>query len=208
MTIFVIRDGELVLDSDEILTIPQFAKIYKNDKTKDKQNAFKRFAYIYQMCDYKSLPNQEGYSEKEAHKYSVEVADLPADYRPSSDVVAAMKEYKKMRYNVLRESVLELKKSFKTIINVIGNARVRLNDNINNDMDGKTEEEKNAIIAASIELITKLISLSTSLNKQIEELGKTLAKIHKEETESKEGIVRGDTEYTTSLDGDPDIEGY
>lgn len=201
MNIFVIRDGKLTLDSDEILTIKEFAKIYENDKTNSKVQAFKYFTYIYQRCDYKSLPNQEGFSNKESHEYAIEVADLPLGYKPTQDIIDAMNKYIKIRYNVLRESVLSLKKSFKTIIKVVDSARKRLETNLND------ENANNETVTASIEIISKLLTLSNSLNNQVKLLGDTLNQIHKEDIESKESEVRGNKEYSGSLDGDPDIEG-
>lgn len=202
MNIFTIRNGKLELDSDEILLIKEFARIYENDKTEKKLDAFKKFKYIYQICDYKSLPNQEGFNDKEAHSFAVEVADLDINYKPEADVKAAIKIYKRIRYNVLRESVLELKRSFKTIIQVIASARKRLEDNLD------SEDANNETVTASIDIIAKLLSLSNSLNSQIKTLSETLRQIHKEEEKAKESEIRGDKEFSESLDGDPDIEDF
>jgi hypothetical protein len=200
MNLFVIRKGKLELDHEEILLYPEFRNIYEADTTEDKLKAFKYFNYIYQIADYKSLPNQEGYSDNEAHDYAVEMADLPIAYRPTKDIIDAIKRYKRERYNVLKESIIELKRSFKSIIKIIGNARKRLEDNIETD---STEDR----IVASIEVISKLLTLSNTMNSQIKLLGETLKQLHKEEEESRNAEVRGDKEYSNSLDGDPDIEG-
>lgn len=200
MDIFVIREGKLRLNSDEILTIKPFAEIYERDKSIDKHRAFKEFNYLYQLCDYKSLPNQEGFRDKDAKSYAIEVADLELDFKPDNLILKAIEVYKKNRYNVLRESVLQLKKSFKTIINVVASAQKRLETNLADD------NANNETVTASIEIISKLLSLSNSLNTQIKLLGETLKQIDKEEQEEKEGKIRGDKNYTSSLDGDPDIE--
>jgi hypothetical protein len=53
MKIFDIIDGKVVLNADE-LSIPVFKKIYDNDKTKDKSNAFNKISYIIFMYKWDS----------------------------------------------------------------------------------------------------------------------------------------------------------
>ena len=50
MKILQLVDGEVKVDP-EILVIPEFAAVWKQDKTKHKLKAFEVFTYIYHCCD-------------------------------------------------------------------------------------------------------------------------------------------------------------
>tara|TARA_R100000406_G_C3094800_1_gene120445 strand:+ start:636 stop:1178 length:543 start_codon:yes stop_codon:yes gene_type:complete len=52
-SLFDLRDGQVVLNA-ESLAIPIFNKIWKRDKSKDKEKANREIAYIYFMCDFNS----------------------------------------------------------------------------------------------------------------------------------------------------------
>lgn len=53
MKIFQLVDGEVKIDP-EILIIPEFDAVWKQDKKKDKIDAFQNFTYIYHCCDHAS----------------------------------------------------------------------------------------------------------------------------------------------------------
>jgi hypothetical protein len=93
MKVFELKDGIIQVDPD-ILTVPEFHAVWKKDKTKNKDKAFKELAYIYHMCDYNSP-----YSNFPVIKREISVReDVIGDklYKPSKEVKAAVEKYQEL----------------------------------------------------------------------------------------------------------------
>jgi len=110
--IFTFRDNKLELDNPNILLIPEFAIIFNRDVSKNKEQAFREFNYIYQRADYRAYPVRNGLNELEAHHYAVKTAQLPESYIVPKEIENAIKKYKDEQETVVIRLNNEILRSF------------------------------------------------------------------------------------------------
>lgn len=99
MEILIFKDGEVQLARKEMELIPEFAPLLTLNYNKQagdlegrkRNRAFSEFTYIWFRHAHAS-PYRE-YNEAERHLESLATAKLPADYRKSSEMLAAEKWY-------------------------------------------------------------------------------------------------------------------
>jgi len=94
MKIFDIDDENKVIVSPEVRVVPEFAHILKRDKDRFKKQAFKEFAFIYFMADYRSvyndLPEEEKY-QKIRKDY------LDEEFGIDDSILKAIEKYKMLQ---------------------------------------------------------------------------------------------------------------
>ncbi len=91
MKLFNIQNFQVIIDP-EVLTVPQFAKIYKRDKNRTKTIAFNEFAYIYHFCDWNSPYRR--YGDPIERKEKVKEAFIHDDkWKEDQDIIEAIKAY-------------------------------------------------------------------------------------------------------------------
>ena len=90
MALFDLKNGNIVLNPDS-LALPVFKKIWKKDKTKNKEKATQEISYVYFMCDYNS-PYAVYPSLK---KRGILVKDFMKDskWKESKEILEAMEAY-------------------------------------------------------------------------------------------------------------------
>lgn len=90
---FIIKSGSVDIEP-KALFIPEFKVIYDRDKSKDKKQAMKEFAFIYFVADYKSEYNIYG-----LEKRSVIASEIMDDnkYEPDDAVLSAIMRYETMQ---------------------------------------------------------------------------------------------------------------
>ncbi len=149
--LFKLVDSDIVINKIEILTIPTFKEILRRDKgsvgDKDgrrKLQAFKEFAYIYQIADFTSKPNKDGSTTKEKHEYAISKSGLPVDYKPDVLVKSAIKIYKDKDSNSARNAIKELLKTFNLTINIFKSIRKGIENNIGKE-DMTVDQVKQAL---------------------------------------------------------------
>lgn len=194
--LFTLKDGDIVINKIEILTIPTFRKILTRDKGskgdadgRKKLFAFKEFAYIYHMADYKSTPNSAAYSRSKAHKYALTVTGLPDNYKPDSVVLKAIEYYKKEQFSLPRQTINNLTRAYGMVNNIVDKLTNTLQKWI--DKDELTVDEAKSVLN-TIELLieqgNKLPSLTQKLNLAVREL----ERLEEKELRDK---VKGTDEY-------------
>lgn len=94
MDIFTITNNSPAI-TPEALMIPEFNKIYKRDKSKDKNKALKELAYIYYSMDYKS--NYLSYSKDLREERLNEDFMEDKKYKPDQMILEAMKKYEQLQ---------------------------------------------------------------------------------------------------------------
>jgi len=94
MKLFTIQNHQVVIEP-EILTIPEFSKIYKRDKNRNKIYAFEEFAYVYHVCDWNSP--YRSYTNIEERKEKVRLAFIrDANWKEDEDIKNALKAYEEL----------------------------------------------------------------------------------------------------------------
>ncbi len=96
MRLFQYTKHTLVLNTPEILLVPEFKAIMDMDKSEDKKTAFKLFAYAYLMIDWSS-PYRE-FSEGDRQKEALKDTGLSFDYIGKTEEVQKMlRKYQQIR---------------------------------------------------------------------------------------------------------------
>lgn len=111
----------------EHLLIPEFAKIWERDKSKDKSKAKTELAYIYFKMDVKSpyLAYSKEYADEKIN------LDLfkKKEYKPDQDIIDAMKRYEEMSdtpsTNLLKAGRIGAEKLRSFILSVNMNERTK-----------------------------------------------------------------------------------
>jgi hypothetical protein len=169
--LFTLVNGELVINKIELLTITPFRNIAR----KDREIAFKEFAYIYHVADPRSLANIKGESEKDAHVTATSLVGLDTDWKPSQDVTNAIMYYRTEMTHVGSDVVLELLKTFKYNKDVIEQVRRSIGDTLSK---GKLSKDQAAeilgLIQTTIKLARDIPGLVRDLNKAISEFSKNI----------------------------------
>lgn len=117
---------KLTLNVEELLLHSEFATLINADDSENKSEAFKRFKYIYLMCDWQST--FINFTEKDRIKESLVACELrKSDITP--DVKRAMKLYIKIRDS---NPILRYAQSQKTIMDklVDYSEEVNFNDKV------------------------------------------------------------------------------
>ena len=132
------------------------ALLWTRDKSPDKIQYIKEVGVIYYLGDPKGPCLQEGLSEKESLKRSIENFDLPKDYQPNTLVWKLIKRYYNQRVGAAMENVIVLKKGLHN--NTL--AASKLNELLNEKLNE----------GASLETAASIISLMDSLNKKVSDM--------------------------------------
>lgn len=177
-SLFVIKNGDLVINKVEVLTIPSFTKILRRDKgSKGDSNgakkliAFKEFAYIFHVADIKSTPNRNGYDASKAHAYAIEKVGLEPDWKPDDVVEEAINDYKDEQENIATGTIIELLKIYSLKPLIYKKVRRSLEILINKDT--LTVEEADAAFGLLDSLIKQgstMLDITAKLTKSIKEL--------------------------------------
>jgi len=96
MKIFDIKDAQVIVNP-EILVIPAFYEVWKNDKSKNKETAFMYFTFIYHLCDYGS-PYSNYSEEKRLHSLLTDILKAKDinNYKIPPHVSVAIDEYREL----------------------------------------------------------------------------------------------------------------
>jgi hypothetical protein len=176
--LFSIQDGNIVINKIEILTIESFKTILRRDKGspgdvdgRKKLKAFREFAYIYHMADYKSVPNRNGYTYAKSRAYAIDKAGLPIDYKPDSVVKDAIKDYLDEQRSLPRETMLELIKTYGFLSKVFKKVRRNVEDKlVSESLTSEQTREILELVNLMIEQGKQLPELTGKLNKAIKDL--------------------------------------
>lgn len=207
MKLFILKNYNLEIDKDEVLLHKPFAKIFRRDRNPNKTTAFKELKYIYCIADHKSKANQDGFNETETLKYALEVSELPNNYVPDELVLEAIQLYKKLNSTVVRETNLELLKTFNNFSKAIEILREDIEFKINElkTNSGLTVDQKNSLRKALLEQLTEVMTLSGKIPKAIDDLHYSIKKVKEEEDKLDGNLMRGGQAIVDSMDPENDI---
>ena len=93
MKIFDIIGGEVVIDPARLI-IPEFKKLWKRDKTKDKRNALKEISYITFLFDLSADNPYRGYNEQDRDEILKRDLFNNINWKPDVDVLDAINKFK------------------------------------------------------------------------------------------------------------------
>lgn len=196
LKIFTIKDGDVIIHREIILTIPSFKKILTRDKDRFKKKAFKEFCYIYHRADHHSLPNRAGYTKEEAHTYAVDKSGLDKGFRPDIQVNIAIKDYRDEQGSAGRDAIVELLKTFRYYKVAITKVRNTLQSILDKDKLSYDEAVN----------VLNLIKLSIVEGKEIpiliRDLRKAVTELEVDEGAHDVDLIRG-TESTVPMSADP-----
>ena len=182
MVLFIFVDGVLQLNTPEIVLIKEFNNILVHSERCDsdpngqkKHFAFMKFNYIYQICDYKSYPNQHGLSEKEAHEFAINVSGLPNDWKLDDLTKAGIERYKQLRPSPARELNKEILATLHTSSKLVSKINRYLEKQI--EKPDFKDDDINNITTNHF----KVIDLAKKIPEQIKALNELKDAIDKEE---------------------------
>lgn len=153
MQIFIVENGELVINRPEVFLHAKLNHILRRDKDRYKKQAFRELAYIYFTTDPESPAYKNGYNEEETHLYAVEKSNLPEDWKPDKDVTDAQKEYAHINSSAIKEVIKESLIAFRNYS--------KITKLIRKHIDKLLEAAEEADLG--VDDITKLINYTTQL---------------------------------------------
>lgn len=162
---FFLMEGDKVVINPKVLCVPEFAKIYDEDRSQGKRKALKEFRYVYFMSDYKSEYNAYGLNKDS--QLGLEIFNNK-NYRPDPDVQAAMEKYEMLQNTPSMQYLKACRSRTNNLIKFLTNAEVQDKD--------KEGNYKNPFI--QIDKVTKVLN---ELEDVVEKLEKWEKKVFEEE---------------------------
>lgn len=205
--IFILKDGIVELVSSRDTLIPEVREIIRRDKGQrkikgDPDGRLKKFAFleltaVYYIADYRSPGKKQGLENMELLKYTKDrlyELGLPSDWMPDDVVLRLIDYYEEHVSNgIAAKLVTSLYSTFQLSIQVVNTIRQDFRDKLSK-MDQITDSEKKDMLVE----IQSLLSMSTSLSKQLSELKSAETTLRKEEESKRLG--RGDKVITSSME--------
>jgi hypothetical protein len=152
MKIFDMADNKVVFDS-ALLMVPEFKKLWDEDKSKTKDIAFKQFAYIYFICDsgspYANFPDEKRKEAVAKDMFKGEVKETP-------NLHAAMQKFKELAETPTQRLLTSVKKKIDQIATYL--------DTTVYDDDNSSSQLKS--IESTSKLVAQLAVLEDAVNKE------------------------------------------
>ena len=174
-----VKDNSLTISVS--LSIPEFSIIFNQA---NKELGKQELTYVALIGSYKSEINIKGLTGGEAHIASCKRVGLPIDYKPTEDVLSAIKYYNKhYSYGVIG-ILKELNRSFeltRVSINMINSILYNYQRTIKSKLAGELTDEEvttlNNQIKSIIDNTSQIRNISGSLESDITNLKKIEAKV-------------------------------
>ncbi len=181
MSLFRTEGFQVVVDL-ELRIIREFRELIAEDKHRDKKNALMWFAYIYHMHDYKS-PYQL-YDESERHLRVVKDISLPADFKLTKRLKAAIVKYEELQTTPAVKTLITTKQALTSAEKAIG----ALTRKIELLLAEGDDDEKDTV-GDAVKNVTKLLELAERLPKMTDVINGLEDRVKKEQ--SGESKLRG-----------------
>jgi hypothetical protein len=91
---FILEQGKVVNINPKVLLIPEFQRLWIQDKSHNKAKALREFAFIYFMADFQSEYNAYGLDKEE--QIADDIFGDPK-YRPNDSMMEAIGKYEKLQ---------------------------------------------------------------------------------------------------------------
>lgn len=168
------------------------ALLWQRDSTKDKRKYISEVGVIYYLGDPKSPGRQQGLSDKECLKLAIENYNLPKDYVPDSLVKKLIDKYYKDNITEAGVALEVLHKS----IHLVSLAAVRINEHLNNKLNGAISDEDINSILTMMDAVSKRVTEIPTLTKSLSTAYENLR------NEEEEQLARGGKKILSSMDAD------
>jgi hypothetical protein len=177
------------------VSIKEYRDLYNNRK--DKSTAQKELAFVAYICDYKSIGNIKGLSDKELYAQAIKDLELPKDYKPDPLVKAAMERY-------IAENNKGVFGYFKELMSVYESSRkaiIILNKTLADQLEAisnpnASEDKKSVSIQTILSNIESLKKITGTIERDVKTLNESLSSVKYQET--KKIRARGDAYVSDS----------
>ena len=125
MKLFRLEDYEAKINKEEALLIPEFKALFKLKYNKGKGDVDgrkrirggKEITYIYFMKDYKS--EHANFTNDERHSESLKDSELPANYKISKQLEAALEKYDKLQQTLSLKALSAVRNNLLTSMGMV-----------------------------------------------------------------------------------------
>lgn len=179
MKLFKEENFQVVIET-EAKIIPEFRKIIVNDKDRKKRTAFKHFAFIYFMCDYRSPYSI--YPEGERKRRLLD--DLSIDTAIPDFVQQGMDKYNNLQRTPTISALKAIREGLLTSSKVINALREQIEISLDT-IDGEETRDVSNIMRD----VKRLLEVSEQLPKAIDTINSLEEKVKKEQ--ANESKIRG-----------------
>ena len=171
MRIFKFKDGELLINKDEIFLHSPFREIMSRDKLVGKPIAWAELKFIYFVADTDAIPYKRGSDENQSIQYAMDNCNLPKGWMPDKVVEDAITIYKEENLNVIGSTVREIIMIFGNYATIIRKLRYSINEMLKKDKL-TTEEARELInmLTGVTNVATNIPEIKGKLFKVIKEL--------------------------------------
>ena len=194
MNIFNVKDGELIVEA-ELLTIPEFKKIWDWDRAASKSYAMKELSIVYHMADINSP-----YSSYPENKRFLALRDdiLKNDTKYVLRLKEAVAKYKELNETPSERSVKELIETLESMRNIISVFRDNIERKlIESDLDAVVSVNRNGTVVTKLNILNAnlkdLLDNAARMPRLIEQLSELEEKIKLNKAVDS-GKVRGNKE--------------
>lgn len=194
MNIFDIKDGNLIISS-EILTIPEFKKIWDWDRAASKSYAMKELAVVYHMADINSP--YANYPEDKRFKL-IRKDILKNDTQYVLRLKEAVTKYLELNETPSEKSVKELRETLESMRSIISIFRKNIEEKLaHTDLDEVVQVNRNGTVVTKLNILNSnlkdLLDNAARMPKLIEQLSELEEKIKLNKV-ANSGKVRGGKE--------------
>jgi hypothetical protein len=194
MNIFNVKDGELIVEA-ELLTIPEFKKIWDWDRAASKSYAMKELSIVYHMADINSP-----YSSYPESKRFLALRDdiLKNDTKYVLRLKEAVAKYKELNETPSERSVKELRETLESMRNIISVFRDNIEKKLKeSDLDEVVSVNRNGTVVTKLNILNAnlkdLLDNAARMPRLIEQLSELEEKIKLNKAVDS-GKVRGNKE--------------
>jgi hypothetical protein len=196
---FEFTDKGLEIKDESFLIYEPYNRLWKRDKSLDKDVAKEELKYIFFLCDYRSRGIIQGYKGVDLILYARQHTKLPKDWEEDKVIRDCMLLY-------LNENDGIKTKVFKSLVNSLSTtnrAVITLDDRLDDIItrfENLSAEEDNINVADAVKAIQAaveaIIRYSTEVPKKLNDLDNAMRQAQKEQSqkhEGRSGIVISDT---------------
>jgi len=174
MGLFRTEGFQVVVDL-ELRLIKEFRDLIAEDKNREKKNVLLWFGYIYHMHDYKS-PYQL-YEEKERHIRVLKDLGLPAEFKLTKRMNAAIAKYQELQTTPAVKTLTTTRQALTSAEKAIGALTRKIELLLADDSDDESDA-----VGAAVKSVTKLLELAERLPKMTDVINGLEDRVKKEQS--------------------------
>lgn len=160
-----------IVPDPEVHLIPEFAALYKRDRSKSKQGCIQQLAYIYFMYDHKSP--YAIYAKEERMQRVVKDLGLPGGYEPDAKVESAIQKYLEFAQTPTIKTLTSIREGLLT--------SSRLIDTLRNRIERELQKEDVDDLDGLVRSVQRMLEIGEKLPKVIDNITGLEEKIKKEQ---------------------------